>query len=162
MLSKYNQCVSLCTGVLDVVCDEARQIVTVTGIVPPSRLLKKVRKVKRQARIISTVSSFAVFVNPNFGPSAFAMHEDDTPHSNAIDIPSVHPVPNFTVHQQRPRPTFQRYNFHNDPHSPYLRTFSLSDLSPSSSPNSPEYVTGDAFDHHRRFDSSFFHDDLII
>jgi len=152
----------LLAGVLDVVCDEARQIVTVTGMVPPSRGLDKMWQVKRQARILSTVSPFAVFLNPHFGASAFALHEDDdTPHSSAIDIPSATPVPNS---HQRPRPTFQRYHFHNDPHSPYLRTFSLSDLSPpSSSPSfSPSYVTGDAFDHHRRFDSTFIHDDLII
>lgn len=166
----------LIKGVLDVVCDEARQIVTVTGIVPPSRLLKKARKVKRQARILSTVSPFAVFINPHFGHSAFTFHEeeddDESSHSSstsssshAIDIPSASPVL-IPMQSQRPRPTFQRYNFRNDPHSPYLRTFSLSDLSsPSScSPSctSSTYVTGDAFDHHRRFDSSFFHDDLIL
>jgi hypothetical protein len=154
----------LIKGVLDVVCDLSRQIVTVTGMVPPSRLLKKLRKVNRQARIVSTVSPFAIFINPHFSSSSFALHEDDdaTPHSNAIDIPLANPIP--SSHHHRPRPTFQRYHFHNDPHSPYLRTFSFSDLSPpSNSPNfSPDYVTGDAFDHHRRFDSSFFHDDLVL
>lgn len=143
---------------LDVVCDKERQIVTVTGVVLPSRLLKKVRKVKRQARIVSTVSPFAAFINPNFRTSAFDLQASDAPHRSVIDIPSPHPVPNFVVYQQRPRPAFQRYTFHNDPHSPYLRTFSPSNLSPASSPSQ---ATGDALDHHRRNDSSFLDDDLF-
>ncbi|KAG0616429.1 hypothetical protein M758_5G114800 [Ceratodon purpureus] len=150
----------LIKGVLEVSCDEERQIVTVTGVVPPSRLLKKVRKVNRQARIVSTVSPFAVFINPHFRASAFTLQEEsDAPRSTAVDIPSPHPVPNFVVHQQRPRPAFQRYTFHNDPHSPYLRTFSPSDLSPK---DSPSHTTGDAYDHHRWNDSSFLDDDLFM
>jgi hypothetical protein len=143
----------LIKGVLDVVCDEERQIVTVTGIVPPLRLLKKVRKVKSQARIISTSSPFACFVNPNTRPSThFAVHEELQDSAAPIDIPSSRSgVPNFVVLQQRPRPTFQRFNFHNDPHSPYLRTFSPSDLSPVNSP----MCSGDR----SRCDSDTFFDD---
>jgi len=149
----------LIKGVLEVTCDEERQTVTVTGMVPPSRLLKKVRKVKREAQIISAVSSFGVFINPHFRSSAFAMQEEsDSPHSSAIDIPVPHPVPNFVVHQQRPMPAFQRYTFHNDPHSPYLRTFSPSDLSPIESPSA---TTGDAYDHHRMNGFPFLDDDLF-
>lgn len=144
----------LLKGVLDVVCDQERQIVTVTGVVPPSRLLKKVRKVNRQARIVSTVSPFAAFMNPHFRSSALTFQEESD--SPAIDIPAPHPVPNFVVYQQQPRPAFQRYNFHNDPHSPYLRTFSPTDLSPI---NSSPLATGDAFDHHRRINGCSFLDD---
>lgn len=142
----------LIKGVLDVVCDEERQIVTVTGVVPAIRLLKKVRKVKSQARIISTSSPFAVFVNPNPRSSHFAVHEELQDSAAPIDIPSSRSgIPNFVVLQQRPRPTFQRFNFHNDPHSPYLRTFSPSDLSPVNTPQ----CSG----HHSRCDSAFFDDD---
>ncbi|XP_024365794.1 uncharacterized protein [Physcomitrium patens] len=149
-------------GVLDVVCDEERQIVTVTGIVPASRILKKVRKVNRQARVISTASPFAGFINPNFRSSTFAALDEEDSHGNngGIDIPIPRSTPNFVVHQHRLRPTFQRYTFHNSPHSPYLRTFSPSDLSPANSP--PDCVTGDAYDHHRQFDSSFFDDELFL
>jgi hypothetical protein len=156
----------LIKGVLEVSCDLARQIVTVTGIVPSSRLLKKVRRVNRQAQIISTVSPFAVFINPHFRSSAFAMQEDADESnfgrtSTAIDIPTLHPVPNFVVHQERPRPAFQRYTFHNDPHSPYLRTFSPSGLSPKDDSPFDVAVTGDAYDHHRRNGSAFYDDDLF-
>jgi len=136
----------LIKGVLDVVCDEERQVVTVTGVVPPYRLLKKVRQVKPQARIISTGSPYAMFVNPSLRPSA---HIDERESAAPIDIPTPHPVPHFVVRQQRPRPTFQQYTFHNDPHSPYLRTFSPSNLSPE-----------DASHHHNRLYSSFYDDDL--
>lgn len=153
----------LMKGVLDVVCDEERQIVTVTGIVPPLRLLKKVRKVKSQARLISTTSPFACFVNPITRPSPHfaiaheALRDDDNDDASAapIDIPSTRSgVPNFVILQQRARPTFQRFNFHNDPHSPYLRTFSPSDLSPIPSPHQ---CSGDRRSHG---DSAFFDDDL--
>lgn len=149
-------------GVLEVSCDLERQIVTVTGIVAPSRLLKKVRRVNSQAQIISTVSPFAVFINPHFRSSAAVADEEPDlrqQSSHAIDIPSRHPVPNFVVHQQCPRPAFQRYTFHNDPHSPYLRTFSPTDLSPRDDPFD-DAVTGDAYDHHSRNGSAFF-DDLF-
>lgn len=135
-------------------CDVQTQTVTITGTVPPLRLLKKARQLKPQARIISTRSPFSVFLNPNYFRSSTVfphIHDEDSTSTPPINIPSPHPgmVPNFVVHRQRPRPTFQRYNFHNDPHSPYLRTFSPTNLSPE---NSPSQTPGDAFDHHRRVD----------
>lgn len=138
-------------GVLEVVCEFERQVVTVTGIVPPSRLLKKVRRVNRQARILSTNSSFSSFLNPDFVPSGFGAHQE-TGRSASVDIPSPHP----TSHQQS-RPTFQGYTFHNSPSSPYLRTYSPPDISPSSSPPNSSDRSGIA---RREFRSSYFDEDF--
>lgn len=142
---------SLCAGVLEVVCEFERQVVTVTGIVPPSRLLKKVRRVNRQARILSTNSSFSAFLNPDFVPSGFGAHQE-TGRSASVDIPSPHP----TSHQQS-RPTFQAYTFHNSPSSPYLRTYSPPDISPSSSPPNSSDRSAIA---RREFRSSYFDEDF--
>jgi hypothetical protein len=124
-------------GVLEVACNLQRQTVTVTGNVPAARLLKKVRKVKRQSRILSYRSPLGM--PPHAPPTPAPHHDAHSMPSSTFYNPPSHQFP----YDRRPQPTYQTYTFHNNPHSPYLRTYSPPDWSPPASP--PHYYTGDSF-----------------
>ncbi|CAK9210627.1 unnamed protein product [Sphagnum troendelagicum] len=148
-------------GVLEVSCDLERQTVTVSGNVSPRRLLKKVKQVKRNSRILSNNSSsssalgFLTSAAHAHGSNTRSgvNHHDASHHASyAMNPPphNLHPLNNngysfeYPSNSQesvlvapRPRPTYQSYTFRNRPSSPYLRTYSPSDMSPPSSPDGP-------------------------
>jgi hypothetical protein len=136
-------------------------MVTVSGNVSPRRLLKKVKQVKRNSRILSnnnssssalgflTSAAHAHGSNTRSGVN----HHDASHHGSYAMNPPPHNLHllnnngyNFEYPSNsqesvlvapRPRPTYQSYTFRNRPSSPYLRTYSPSDMSPPSSPDGP-------------------------
>ncbi|CAM6034902.1 unnamed protein product [Sphagnum compactum] len=131
-------------GVLEISCDLQRQMVTVSGNVSPRRLLKKVKKVKPNSRILSTTTSAG-----QLGTSTISNTMWNPPPLPALNNGYNNSHADFEYYQAssqepmlvapRPRPSYESYTFRNRPSSPYLRNYSPSDMSPPSSPPDEDY-----------------------
>lgn len=62
-----------CSGVHGVICDLPSQTVTVSGIVPFHRLLKKLKHVKRRSKLLGFTSPNSPF-SPSYGHQSFGPH----------------------------------------------------------------------------------------